>query len=200
MPVLLDVVDVVDTQNPALFAIFGVVGIVAIVAAGAFSKKLGVAAPLLLILIGFGFSYIPGAPNYVPHELILMGLLPPILYSAAINVPIVDFRRNFRAISALSVALVVVTRVRDRHGAVLPVPGARVPGCDRDRRGHQPDRRRGRDRARQAAGAASATGEHPRGREPRQRRDRAGDAALGDRRDRRHRDLLGGRRATSSSR
>ena len=80
-----------------------------IVAAGAFSKKLGVAAPLLLILIGFGFSYIPGAPNYVPHELILMGLLPPILYSAAINVPIVDFRRNFRTISALSVALVVGT-------------------------------------------------------------------------------------------
>lgn len=106
---LSDVVDVVDTTNPALFAIFGVVGIVAVVAAGAFSKKLGVAAPLLLILIGFGFSYIPGAPNYVPHELILLGLLPPILYAAALNVPIVDFRRNFRTISALSVALVVVT-------------------------------------------------------------------------------------------
>ncbi len=45
----------------------------------------------------------------MPHELILMGLLPPILYSAAINVPIVDFRRNFSSISALSVALVVVT-------------------------------------------------------------------------------------------
>lgn len=109
MRVPLDVVDVVDTQNPELFAIFGVVGIVAIVAAGAFSKRLGVAAPLLLILIGFGFSYLPGAPSYVPHELILMGLLPPILYSAALNVPIVDFRRNFRTISALSVALVVVS-------------------------------------------------------------------------------------------
>ncbi len=103
------VVDVVDTANPMEFALFGVIGIVVVVAAGAFSKKLGIAAPLLLILIGFGFSYLPGAPSEVPHELILMGLLPPILYSAAINVPIVDFRRNFPSISALSVVLVVAT-------------------------------------------------------------------------------------------
>ena len=90
-------------------ALFGVVGVVTIVLAGVFSKKLGVAAPLLLILIGFGFSYIPGAPVEVPHNIILMGLLPPILYSAAINVPVVDFRRNFSSISALSVVLVLVT-------------------------------------------------------------------------------------------
>ena len=106
---LAQAVDVIDTANPMAFALFGVIGIVVVVAAGAFSKKLGIAAPLLLILIGFGFSYLPGAPSDVPHELILMGLLPPILYSAAINVPIVDFRRNFSSISALSVALVVVT-------------------------------------------------------------------------------------------
>ena len=106
---LVQAVDVVDTANPMAFALFGVIGIVVVVAAGAFSKKLGIAAPLLLILIGFGFSYLPGAPSDVPHELILMGLLPPILYSAAINVPIVDFRRNFSSISALSVVLVVVT-------------------------------------------------------------------------------------------
>lgn len=91
------------------WAVFGVVGIVTIVAAGVFSKKLGVAAPLILIVIGFGFSYIPDAPTVVPHEIILMGLLPPILYSAAINVPVVDFRRNFNSISALSVVLVLVT-------------------------------------------------------------------------------------------
>jgi len=89
--------------------LFGVVAIITIVAAGAFSKKLGVAAPLILIVIGFIFSYIPGAPTVIPHEIILMGLLPPILYSAAINVPVVDFRRNFNSISALSVVLVLVT-------------------------------------------------------------------------------------------
>jgi len=89
--------------------LFGVVAVVTIVAAGVFSRKLGVAAPLLLILIGFGFSYIPGAPTVVQHDIVLLGLLPPILYAAAINVPVVDLRRNFSTISALSVGLVLVT-------------------------------------------------------------------------------------------
>ena len=88
---------------------FGVVAIVTIVIAGAFSRKLGVAAPLILILVGFGFSYIPGAPTVVNHNVVLLGLLPPILYAAAINVPVVDLRRNFGTISALSVGLVLVT-------------------------------------------------------------------------------------------
>ena len=90
-------------------ALFGVIGIVTIVAAGFFGQKLGVAAPLILIVIGVAFSYIPGAPTEVTHEIILLGLLPPILYSAAIQVPVVDFRRNFSSISALSVVLVFVT-------------------------------------------------------------------------------------------
>lgn len=89
--------------------VYGVIGLVTIVAAGAFSARLGIAAPLVLIVVGVGFSYIPGAPTSVPHELILLGLLPPILYAASITVPVVDFRRNFSTISALSVGLVIVT-------------------------------------------------------------------------------------------
>jgi NhaP-type Na+/H+ or K+/H+ antiporter len=90
-------------------ALFGVVGIVTIVAAGVFGQKLGVAAPLILIVIGVGFSYLPGAPSEIPHEIILTVLLPPILYSAAVQVPVVDFRRNISSITALSVVLVLVT-------------------------------------------------------------------------------------------
>jgi len=90
-------------------ALFGIVGLITIVAAGAFSKRLGIAAPLILIVAGVGFSFIPGAPVDIPHELVLVGLLPPILYASALNVPIVDFRRNFTSISVLSVGLVVAT-------------------------------------------------------------------------------------------
>jgi len=90
-------------------ALFGVIGVITIVAAGFFSQKLGIAAPLILIVVGVAFSYLPGAPTTVDHEIILLGLLPPILYAAAITVPVVDFRRNFSSISALSVALVFVT-------------------------------------------------------------------------------------------
>jgi len=93
------------------WAAFGVVGIITIVAAGVFSKKLGIAAPLLLIIIGFAYSYIPGAPVHVPHEIILTVLLPPILYAAAITVPVIDFRRNISSITALSVTLVIVSAI-----------------------------------------------------------------------------------------
>ena len=92
------------------FALVGVGGIVLIVVAAAFSRRLGVAAPLLLVLIGIGYSFIPGLPVIdVEPEIILMGVLPPILYAAAIQLPVVDFRRNFGSISALSVLLVVLS-------------------------------------------------------------------------------------------
>ena len=83
---------------------------VAIVAAAAFAKRLGVAAPLLLVLIGIAYSYVPGVPpiRIDPH-LILAVVLPPLLYGAAINVPVVDFRRNLGSIAGLSVVLVIVS-------------------------------------------------------------------------------------------
>lgn len=90
--------------------LYGVIGIAVLVAATAFSKKLGVAAPILLVAAGVGFSYLPGIPSInPPSELVLDGLLPPILYAAAISVPIVDFRRNLSTITSLSVVLVIVT-------------------------------------------------------------------------------------------
>jgi NhaP-type Na+/H+ or K+/H+ antiporter len=91
------------------WALFGVVAVVSIVAAGAFANKLGIAAPLLLIVLGVGFSFIPGAPTTVPPEIILAGLLPPILYASAVNVPVIDFKRNFSSIFGLSVLLVIVS-------------------------------------------------------------------------------------------
>src|ERR1700709_322637 len=91
------------------WALFGVVAIVSIVAAGAFAGKLGVAAPILLIVLGVGFSFIPGAPTTVEPEIILAGLLPPILYASAINVSVIDFRRNFTSIFGLSVLLVLAS-------------------------------------------------------------------------------------------
>lgn len=91
-------------------ALFAVIGVAVIVTVAAFSKRLGIAAPLILVVVGLGLSYLPGLPTFtVPHELILMGVLPPLLYAAAVNVPVVDFRRNFGAISSLSVFLVLVS-------------------------------------------------------------------------------------------
>ncbi|MGV8881788.1 MAG: cation:proton antiporter [Rhodoglobus sp.] len=111
------------------WAAIGVVGIITIVAAGVFSKKLGIAAPLILIIVGFGFSYIPGAPVHVAHEVILTVLLPPILYAAAITVPVIDFRRNLSSISALSVALVIVSALVTGYVLFLVFPDLSLPAA-----------------------------------------------------------------------
>jgi NhaP-type Na+/H+ or K+/H+ antiporter len=93
------------------YALVAIVAVVTIVIVAAFSKRLGVAAPLILVVVGVGASFLPGLPTdfEIPPEVVFVGLLPPLLYSAAINVPIVDFRRNLNTISALSVLLVVAT-------------------------------------------------------------------------------------------
>lgn len=96
---------IIEAVETALFAVLGVAIIVTV---AAFSKKLGIAVPLILVVVGLGLSYLPGVPAIsVPHEWILMGVLPPLLYAAAVNVPVVDFRRNFGAITSLSVFLVL---------------------------------------------------------------------------------------------
>jgi CPA1 family monovalent cation:H+ antiporter len=95
------------------FALVGVVAIVTIVAVATFSKQLGVAAPLVLVVVGIGLSYLPGLGNRieVPSWVILTVVLPPLLYANAVQVPLLDFRRNFRTISVLSVWLVIATTV-----------------------------------------------------------------------------------------
>jgi monovalent cation/hydrogen antiporter len=91
-------------------AVLGAVAVLVIVAVAHFAPRLGVAAPVLLVLVGIVASYVPGAPEVeVDPHLILAVVLPPILYSAAITVPASDFRRNFKAISALAVVLVLVS-------------------------------------------------------------------------------------------
>lgn len=94
------------------YALLIIAGIVVLVAAAAFSKKLGVATPILLVVIGIGYSFIPGAPHLALNpQVVLDLLLPLLLYAAAVQVPIVDFRRNLGGIGMLSVVLVVISAV-----------------------------------------------------------------------------------------
>ncbi len=93
------------------FALVGVVAIVTIVAVAMFSRQLGMAAPLVLVVVGIGISYLPGLPTpiEVPSWVILTLVLPPLLYANSIQVPLMDFRRNLGTIAALSVWLVIAT-------------------------------------------------------------------------------------------
>lgn len=90
--------------------LLGIIGIAVLVAVAVLSRRVGVAAPLILVVVGIALSFVPGVPSFsIPDEWILAGILPPLLYAAAIKTPVTDFRRNVTPIASLSVALVVIS-------------------------------------------------------------------------------------------
>jgi CPA1 family monovalent cation:H+ antiporter len=86
--------------------------------------RTGLPAAALLTVVGIGYALLPG-PNIVldPH-LILTVVLPPLLYSAALDSSLMAIRRNLRTVISLSVVLVLVTAVLIGVGFALFVPGA----------------------------------------------------------------------------
>src|SRR6476619_1656270 len=94
------------------------VGIVAtVIAVAGICSRFDLPAPLVLIVVGVVGSYLPFVPDIaLEPEVVLFGLLPPLLYAAAIQTSLVDFNANRRAILLLSVGLVAFTTV---GGAVV---------------------------------------------------------------------------------
>lgn len=89
-----------------------VLGLLAIAAATTVAPRIGIASPLLLVLAGIGVSLLPFTPDVeVEPHWILGVVLPPLLYSAAVSMPAMDFRREFSAIRGLSVVLVAISAV-----------------------------------------------------------------------------------------
>ncbi len=83
---------------------------VAVLTVTALATRLDLPAPLLLIVAGVGGSYLPFVPViHLESEVVLLGLLPPLLYATAIQTSLVDFNANRRPILLLSVGLVVFT-------------------------------------------------------------------------------------------
>jgi Na+/H+ antiporter len=81
-----------------------------VLAVTALATRYDAPAPLLLIVVGVGASYLPFVPTvHLTSDVVLLGLLPPLLYAAAIQTSLVDFNANRRSILLLSVGLVVFT-------------------------------------------------------------------------------------------
>ena len=92
--------------------VIAIVGIVVLIGVAAISARIAVATPLSLVVVGIGLSFLPGLPAItVSPEVILAGALPPLLYATAVRMPVVDFRRDFKAIAGLAVPLVIITTV-----------------------------------------------------------------------------------------
>lgn len=92
--------------------VFIIAGLIAIALANLLAPKVAVAAPLILVVAGIAASFIPALTGFeLDPEWILVVLLPPLLYAAAVAMPSTDFRRELSSISALSIVLVIVSAI-----------------------------------------------------------------------------------------
>nr|MCW2727530.1 Na+/H+ antiporter [Aeromicrobium sp.] len=83
-----------------------------VVAVSSVADRFKVSPPLVLIVVGIIGSYLSFVPDFeLTPEIVLVGLLPPLLYAAAIRTSLIDFRANMRPIALLSVGLVLFTTV-----------------------------------------------------------------------------------------
>ena len=88
------------------------------------ADRLDLPYPILLVVGGLGLGFAPGVPDFrLDPDVVLLIVLPPLLYSAAFFSSLRELRTNLRAISLLSVGLVLVTT-----GVVAVVAHAIVPG------------------------------------------------------------------------
>ena len=101
-----------------LLLVVGCVSTVLLVTA--LCRRLPIPAPLLLLLVGAVVSYEPWFPlPELTAEMALFGFLPPLLYAAAVNTSLVDFRANLKAIGWLSIGFVLFCAV----GVALVIMG-----------------------------------------------------------------------------
>ncbi|MER7333158.1 MULTISPECIES: Na+/H+ antiporter [unclassified Micromonospora] len=91
--------------------LFDVVVFLAIATLGAaLARRLGLLAPILLVVLGLALAFVPGFPQVrLDPELVLVGILPPLLYVAALETSVPAFRLNLRPILLLAVGLVLFT-------------------------------------------------------------------------------------------
>src|SRR5256714_1077540 len=68
--------------------------------------------PILLVLGGLMLGFAPGVPRVtMPPDVVLIGILPPLLYSSAFFTGLRELRANLRPIGLLAIGLVVATTV-----------------------------------------------------------------------------------------
>ncbi|MGO9543190.1 MAG: Na+/H+ antiporter [Rhodomicrobium sp.] len=85
-----------------LFAVLASVPIVA--------RKLDIAPSILLVIAGAGLALVPGLPRAeLAPQFVLLGLLPPLIYSAGVQMSWREFRFNLRPIALLAVGCVIFT-------------------------------------------------------------------------------------------
>ncbi|MFI5061214.1 MAG: Na+/H+ antiporter [Actinomycetales bacterium] len=97
-------------MDPVATIVWIVSFVLATVTVTGLSRRVGWSAPVVLVVVGAIVSFVPGVPHVqLEPEVVLYGLLPPLLFAAAIQTSFVDVRARRDGILLLSVGLVVFT-------------------------------------------------------------------------------------------
>lgn len=86
--------------------------VVVAVAIAAVARRSKLPAPLVLVVSGLALSFVPGIPKIeLDPDIVLFGVLPPLLFNAALDSSYLNLRANIRPVALLSVGLVLFTTV-----------------------------------------------------------------------------------------
>ena len=97
--------------------------VVAALLVAAVARRFGLSSPLILVLVGLIACQIPGVPELeLDPDLVLFVVLPPLLYSAALDSSYLALRSNLRPIGFLAVGLPLATTAAVGFVAYLIVP------------------------------------------------------------------------------
>ena len=101
---------------------FVLAAVTVIVAAQLVANRTGLPAAALLTLAGLLYAGLPGPNLILDPRVILTFVIPPLIYSAALNSSLTAIRKNLRTVTSLSVGLVLATAVLTGVGMELFVP------------------------------------------------------------------------------
>ena len=112
--------DHVHVEGTLLFVL---AAIAVIVVVRQIAEKTGLPAAALLTIAGITYALLPGPNVELEPELIMTYVIPPLLYSAALDSSLLDIRRHLRTVISLSVLLVLATALLIGVGMDLFVGG-----------------------------------------------------------------------------
>ena len=104
--------------------IIAVLGILAIAAASQLSDRIGVAPALILLAGGTAVGFLPFIPAIeLDSQVVLEGVLPPLLFSTAVSISTINFRRELAPVAVLAILLVALSAAVIGVALALVVPG-----------------------------------------------------------------------------
>ena len=94
----------------------------------AVASRIKIPYPIVLVMAGIGIGFIPGIPAITLNpEVVFLIFLPPLLYDAAFNISVPQFRSNLATIGTLAISLVFLTTTAIAVTTYYLIPGMTWP-------------------------------------------------------------------------